>query len=93
MSLPPISTVGAFVPCHMNIRTFQAHSDSQDQTCDQELLPGLGYRASDGCEHANDSRDEDGAATSEVVVAWIRQPAAAVASLAISTPRLKRLRY
>ena len=56
---------------------FGAHTDTQQQTGDEKLRPGLRKaRANDGDE-AEDCSEEDGTTTAEVIVQGVREPAAA----------------
>lgn len=54
----------------------QTHTDAHEKTCDEELLPGLSDSTADGSKNTEDSRDKNGTATTKVVVARVREPAA-----------------
>ena len=54
---------------------FGTHTNSEQQTADEKLFPGLGKTRTDDREKTKDGAEEDSAATSEVEVKWIGKPA------------------
>lgn len=56
--------------------TLSTHSESQEKTADEELLPCLGARRTNDGQETEDSSNEDGTTTTKEVVQGIRNPAA-----------------
>ena len=59
-------------------RRFGTHTETEQQTADEKLLPGLGETRPDDWDKTEDGTEEDGTATSEVEVERVRKPATAV---------------
>ena len=56
---------------------FGTHTEAEQQTADEKLLPGLTETRTDDREKAKDSTEEDSTTTSKVEVEWIGEPATA----------------
>ena len=50
---------------------FRAHTYTEQQTADEKLFPGLAKTGTDDREKTEDRAEEDGTATSEIVVEWV----------------------
>lgn len=57
-----------------------AHTETEEDTTDEELRPGLREGRTDDREEAEHGRDEDGTATAEEIVQGIRAPTTTVRS-------------
>jgi len=58
-----------------NGSTFSSHTNTKEQTDNEQLLPSLGQARADGSNNENDGGDEDAASSTEPVVDGIRKPA------------------
>jgi len=50
---------------------FRTHTNAEQQTADEKLLPALAKSGTDDWDETEDCAEEDGTATSEIVVEWI----------------------
>ena len=64
-----------------NSRSLGAHSYTEQQTGDEQLLPVLRHGRANHREEAEYGGEEDCATTAKVVVEWVREPAATVKRL------------
>jgi hypothetical protein len=54
------------------------HTNTEQQTADEQLFPGLGEARADDREKTEDGAEEDSTAASEIEIEWIGKPAAAI---------------